>query len=214
MATKLIFIRHGESEGNRQNVFNGHSDFELTELGMKQAERTAQYLDTYKIDAIYSSDLKRAFQTASAVAKRKNLEIIKDSNLREIYGGKFESVLYQSLQDIYPEEFYLWKNDMGNSRCPGGESVRELLERVNNAVLKIAESNHGKTVLIATHATPIRVMSTVWKKIDLTEIGTIDWVKNVSVTIVNYDDLKHPVVELYDEHEHLKDILTELPKSI
>lgn len=214
MSTTLIFVRHGESQGNKLDSFNGSIDHPLTDRGRQQAECTAKYLDRYKIDAIYSSDLSRAYETASFTAKRQKLEIAPSKNLREIYGGKFEGLEYRLLEEKYPVEYGAWRNDMGNCRCPGGESVRELLERVNTEVLQIAKNNIGKTVLIATHAAPIRAMSTVWAKKDITKIRDFDWVTNASVTVVNYDDPDNPEVILYDEHAHLADLSTALPSYI
>ncbi len=214
MATTLIFLRHGQSEGNKLKTFNGSLDFPLTEIGNLQAEKSAEFLDKYKIDYIYSSDLKRAYQTAEQTAKRQNLPIIKSKNLREIHGGDFEGIKFDEISLKFPKEFDLWVNDMGNCVCPKGESIKELFERVKNEVNEIARKHTGKTVLIATHATPIRAMSTLWLKKNIEDIRDVDWVKNASVTVVNYDDIENPEVLLYDEHKHLNDILTELPSTI
>ena len=214
MSTILIFVRHGESVGNKIDSFNGSIDHPLSSRGRAQAECTAKFLDRYKIDKIYSSDLSRAYETASFTAKRRDMEIIPSKSLREIDGGNFEGVEYRLLEEKYPVEYGAWKNDMGNCRCPGGESVRELLARVSAEVLKIAKDNIGKTVLIATHATPIRVMSTVWAKRDITKVREFPWVKNASVTVVNYDDPENPEVILYDEATHLAELATELPSYI
>lgn len=214
MPTTLIFMRHGESSGNKSSSFNGNLDLDLTQLGENQAECTAQYLDKYKIDIIYSSDLKRAFKTALHTAKRQNIEIIKSKNLREIFGGDFEGLKYDKIEQMFPKEYNLWRNDMGNCVCPNGESIRDLEKRVNREVKNIAMRNKDKTVLISTHATPIRVMSTVWYKKDITNIRDFDWVKNASVTVVNYDDIENPKVIEYDVHNHLTDLLTHLPSTI
>lgn len=210
MSTILIFVRHGESEGNKSDSFNGSIDVPLTDIGVKQAERTAKFLDRFKIDAIYSSDLKRAYETALYTAKRKNLTIVKSSNLREINGGEFEGIKYIDIEKKYPKEYAMWKNDMANCKCPNGESVRELAKRVNDEIMQIAKKHKGHTVMIATHGTPLKAMSAIWYKKDIKYIRDFNWAKNASVTVVNYDDLQNPVVVMYDEHEHLQDLLTEL----
>ena len=214
MSTMLIFVRHGESEGNKLDSFNGNRNLPLTSLGRRQAECTAEFLDPYKIDAIYSSDLDRAFETARFTAIRKNLTIIASKNLREIFGGDFEGVKYSEITERFPNEYHAWKYDMGNCRCPNGESVKELLARVNREVLSIAERHKGQTVMIATHATPIRAMSTIWFKKEITEIRNFEWVKNASVTMVNYDNTDNPKVMMYDERKHLNGLLTGLPSYI
>lgn len=214
MPTILIFIRHGESEGNKNSRFNGNLDLLLTDRGRIQAQKTAEYLDKYKIDKVYASDLSRALETAQIIAKRQNLDVIKDKNLREIFGGDFEGKVYSDLNELYPVEFDMWLNDLGNCRCPNGESIRELLHRFNKRIKEIAAENSGKTILIGTHAMPIRVMSTVWNKKDITEIRDFDFVRNASVTVVDYTDIDNPEVIEYDIANHLGELITELPDTV
>lgn len=214
MSTILIFLRHGESEGNKNSRFNGNLDLLLTDRGRIQAQKTAEYLDKFKIDKVYASDLKRALETAEIVAKRQSLEVIKDKNLREIFGGDFEGKIYSELNKLYPVEFGMWLNDLGNCRCPNGESIRELLERFNTRIKEIATENKDKTILIGTHAMPIRVMSTVWNKKDITQVRDYEFVRNASVTVVDYSDIDIPVVLEYDIAEHLGELATELPKDV
>ncbi len=214
MATILIFIRHGESDGNKNSRFNGNLDLLLTDKGREQAQKTAEYLDKYKIDKVYASDLKRALETAKIIARRQNLDVIKDENLREIFGGDFEGKIYSDLSKLYPTEFGMWLNDLGNCRCPNGESIRELLHRFNTKIKDIAQENREQTILIGTHAMPIRVMSTVWNKKDITKIRDFDFVRNASVTVVDYSDIDNPVVLEYDVAEHLGELATELPKDV
>ena len=214
MKTILIFIRHGESEGNKNSRFNGNLDLLLTDTGRIQASKTAEYLDNYKIDKVYASDLKRALETAEIIAKRQNLDVIKEKALREIFGGDFEGKIYSDLNKLYPVEFDMWLHDLGNCRCPNGESIRELLHRFNTKIKEIAAENRGKTILIGTHAMPIRVMSTVWYKKDITEVRDFEFVKNASVTVVDYSDIEEPVVIEYDVAEHLGELATELPKDV
>ena len=159
--TKFLFVRHGESDGNRYRLFTGQGDLPLTELGHRQAEAAADYIvKTYgnTIDAAYASDLSRAWDTGKAAADRLGLTMIPDRGLREINSGAWEGVSFADLPVRFQEDFALWMQDIGRSRCTGGESVAELSERVYAAVVRIAEENPGKTVLIATHATPIRTL--------------------------------------------------------
>ena len=151
--TRLILIRHGQSEANELNVFAGNYDIELTELGCNQAECTAKYIaENYKVDKVYASDLKRAFKTAQIIAEKFGLEVIPEKGFREIFAGEWEAVKFDELSEKYPEDWDKWRNDLGNSRCTGGESVRELGERVINTLKKVAEENDGKTIVIGTHA--------------------------------------------------------------
>lgn len=214
MPTILIFVRHGESEGNKSKRFNGSLNLRLTDRGRAQAHKTAEYLDKFKIDKVYSSDLARALETSEIIASRQNLSVIKRKELREIFGGDFEGQTYGDLLGKFPVEYGMWLNDMGNCRCPNGESVRELLHRFNSEVKRIAKEDCGKTVLIGTHALPIRVMSTVWNKKDITQVRDFDFVRNASVTVVDYTDIENPKVLEYNVADHLGDLITELPKSV
>lgn len=186
----------------------------LTDKGKRQAQKTAEYLDKFKIDKVYSSDLTRALETSRIVAKRHGLKVTENKALREIYGGDFEGQTYSDLLSKFPVEYSMWLNDLGNCRCPGGESVRELLNRFNTEINRIAEENHGKTVLIGTHALPIRVMSTVWNNKDITKIRDFDFVRNASITVVDYTDIDNPKVLEYDIAEHLGELMTELPHTV
>ena len=100
---RIIFVRHGQSEGNLVRSFLGHTDLPLTELGHKQAEATAEYLKDTDIDIIYASDLKRAWQTAEHIAEKKELSIIADPTLREIFAGEWENQLFVELPEKFPD---------------------------------------------------------------------------------------------------------------
>ncbi len=214
MKTRLLFVRHGESLGNLEDKFNGHINFDLTERGHAQAECTAKFLDAYPIDVVYASDLNRAFQTAEHIAKRKGLKVIPSKALREINGGAYEGMVYKEIGNHYPQEFHIWLNDIGNAACPGGESVQELQARVNTEVLRIVKENCGKTVLIATHATPIRVMTCIWNNIPLSNMQETNWVNNASVTVVDYDEDNTTEIIDYNLFEHVGELNTFLPEDV
>ena len=209
--TTFIFIRHGESEANEQRRFAGFWDINLSEKGKRQAALTAQYVfENYKVDEIYSSDLKRAYSTAEPLAKLLKKSIHKEETLREISAGEWEGVLFDELRIRYKEDYRLWREDIGNSRCSGGESVRELSERIWNSVSKIEQENTGKTVAVVSHATPIRTLLSRCKGVDIKDLG---WVSNASVTVITCDKGVWTVVaESIDKH--LSALKTELPKNV
>lgn len=212
--TKLLLVRHGESTANRRDVFAGQINPELEEKGISQAKITANYIaSNFNVDKIYSSDLKRAYQTALSLSEILNIKVIEDKNLREIDGGIWEGAKYSSLMSLYPEEFKKWIDDTSESYCPGGETVKQLTKRIMNALTKIAEDNDGKTIAVYTHATPIRVAQTVIETGTLDEMKNIDWVSNASVTILNYDNgiWKIDAVSI---DEHLKELKTSLGEIV
>ena len=212
--TTLLFVRHGESEGNHRAIFVGSSDLPLTGRGHIQAEKTAEWLSRYpKIDAIYSSDLTRAVQTAQPLAERRGLPIQTDPGLREIDGGIWEMKPFHDLAGLYPGEFRDWVEHMDLCRCPEGESIAELQQRVLAAVLRICAAHPDGTVAVFTHATPIRTQKCVWNGWPLKKIMTYSWVPNASVSVVTHDaDAWKLVLDGYDEH--LAGLITELPHEI
>ena len=187
--TRIIIVRHGQSEANAKCAFAGHTDFELSTLGIKQANATAKYVvEKYSIDKIYTSDLSRAYGTALPISEMSGLPLITNSELREIFAGKWEGGKFDTLVEKYSEDYSVWLKDIGNARPTDGESVKEMSERVRRAVTEIAEENDGRTVVIVSHGTPIRSLVSLFNGKDVSEMKNIPWVTNASVTEVEYKD--------------------------
>ena len=211
--TTLLLIRHGESEANRQEIFAGHLDAPLQNKGVKQAELTAQFIkDNYNVDKVYASDLQRAYITGKATADLVGADIEKEINLREINCPMWDGVRFDKMHLVDEDKYNSWMNDIGNAQTPGGESVKELGERVFGAIKRIAEENPDKTVVIATHATPIRVLQSIIQTGGFDEMKNIPWVSNASVTELFYDgEFKFGKISI---DKHLGDLKTELPKDV
>lgn len=213
--TKIILIRHGESEANQKDIFAGHLDAKLTEKGLAQARLTAEYVaNNYKVDVAYASDLQRAFVTGKTIAERLGLEIIPTKQLREIEAGKWDGMVFGEIEKVFPEDFRAWVTDIGNARCTGGESVTELQRRVMAELNRIADENEGKTVLVATHATVIRVaLASIDYDGDITQMYNTPWVTNASASTIERKDGKWTKLTV-SEDKHLAGLVTALPDSI
>ena len=211
--TQLIMIRHGESVANEQKRFAGHSDFPLTELGMEQAKKCAEALKNINIDAIYASDLKRAYATATPIAEIKGMGVIPTKALCEIFAGEWEGKTFDELNQKYAEDFGVWRNDIGKARCTGGESICELSARVLATLEAIARENEGKTVCIATHATPIRAVCTAAAGLDAHEMASIPWVANASINTFDYENGVFVAVST-SVTDHLGSLVTKLPTNV
>ncbi len=186
--TRILLIRHGQSEANLARCFAGQIDPKLTELGMEQARLTAKFIsDNYKVDKVYASDLQRAYKTAKTLGDMLGLEVIKTRGMREIDGGEWEGIKRNDLVANYPVEYGMWMNDIGNSSCPGGETMRDFSKRIMTELERIARENDGKTVVIGTHATPIRVVQGIIERGDVSKISDVPWASNASVTVIEYD---------------------------
>lgn len=213
MQTNLIMIRHGYSVANNAEYFTGNLDVELTETGVKQAQLCADWLADTHIDAIYASDLVRAYNTAVPLAENHRLPIIKDKRLREIDAGEWEGVQFDELMRRYPKEFSTWRYDVGRAACNGGETVSQFAQRILHAMTEIAQLNVGKTVCVVTHATPIRVISAVASGIAIEDMAKAQWASNASINRFAYENGKFSVVAM-DQTEHLGTLCTGLPRNV
>ena len=137
--TTLLLARHGETDWNRELRIQGSSDIALNELGREQARVLAQELADVPLDAIYSSDLSRARETAEAVAKTHALEVRLDSRLRERAFGSWEGLTREDVAAL------------PNGSRHDGESDDEVRERVLAAVQAIADVHPGEQVLVVGH---------------------------------------------------------------
>jgi broad specificity phosphatase PhoE len=199
-----------------QHRFVGHGDVPLTAIGRAQALCTAEYLKDRKIDKIYSSDLIRAMQTAIPTAKLHGLPIHPMEELREIYAGKWEGLTLEEIADLYTDDLKTWREDFSNARCTGGESTQELYSRIVPEILSIAKEYEGKTVLAATHATPIRAVEAYANGYRADEIHKVTFVKNASLNIFEYDSETGKLSAIRTNIvDHLDDsLVTSVPKSL
>ena len=211
--TRLLMIRHGQSEANLQRRFAGNYNADLSELGKKQARYTADFVfENYNVDAVYASDLMRAYKTGKAVAEKFGLTVRLAPGMREIRAGEWEGREFDELLQNSADYLH-WREDIG-SACPtGGESVRELYERVYKAVCKIAKANDGKTVVIATHATPIRALELKISGHGFDYMKNIPWVTNASVSEVLFENGNLTAVSM-SQDKHLEDVKTTLPANV
>jgi glucosyl-3-phosphoglycerate phosphatase len=157
-AARIIIWRHGRTEWNVVNRFQGQADIALDEVGHQQAVRAAEVLAAYQPSGLYSSDLSRSYQTAEVLARRTGLEIITDKRLREINVGSWEGLFGKEIREADPElARRLWAGE-DVRRSPTGESPSEVAERMAEALTEIAgaAADHS-TVVIVTHGLSGRV---------------------------------------------------------
>lgn len=211
--TKLYLIRHGESEANRQRLFAGHSNFDLTDTGRRQARCAADWFEGVPVDRIVASDLLRAYHTAVPLAEKRRITIEPSQDFREIFAGVWEGVSFSEIEEKYCADYDVWRTDIGNARCTDGETVRHLGERVLAAVTKLAQETDGGSVVIATHATPIRALLSLWQTGDVLAMKDIPWVPNASITAVRYENGVF-TPEKIGSVDHLQGLLTKLPTNV
>lgn len=187
--TRFIVVRHGRSTANDKGVFSCWQDVPLAPIGIKQAEYVADHLAAHEqIDAIYTSGMLRTMQTAAPTAERFGLELQTDHGLREIFAGLWEGVPYGKLNHYFHEDWMDWLYDFPNMRCTGGESVRELYRRLEATLRRIAAQNEGKTVMLTTHCTPLRLIMAMSMGYGPDLVHLAPTPTNATVNIFRYED--------------------------
>jgi len=156
--TILFLIRHGETPWNVEGRYQGQLDPVLTEKGQQQAESTAARLANLGFEAIYSSDLARAHQTALALAIKTGLPVQLDRRLREVHQGKWQGVVIDDIRAGWPEEIRGWETAPWQRSPPGGESLEELQVRIFAAIDEIIARHPQGTVAVFTHKLPIALL--------------------------------------------------------
>ena len=149
--TKLYLVRHGQSAGNAEGRFGGHSPTPLSELGQEQAKITAKALAKERINAIYSSDLLRAVQTAEPLANKLDLPMIKTSAFRERNIGVLEGLTFNESKDQYPKDYYALINRSVHHVITEGESYRQLLKRATSTLWEVLNIHRGERVAVYSH---------------------------------------------------------------
>ena len=152
---EILLIRHGETAWNAEKRMQGHLDIGLNADGLRQAAALARALQDEPIDAIYSSDLQRALQTAQAVAVPRGIPIGLEPGLRERCFGVFEGLLYAELAQAHPHAHEAWQRRDLDARYPSGvhhaETLREFSARSVDAIDRLAAAGNHRRIALFTH---------------------------------------------------------------
>jgi len=202
MATKLILIRHGITEWNKQGRYCGYKDVDLSSQGKLEIIKLRKSLNKISFDRIYCSDRKRALQTrailfGSGFGKRKpNHGLLARNNftklkgLREINFGVFEGLKHDEIVEKYPEIYKEWLTDPYNDRIPNAESMQVFKKRVQATINKILRFNRGKTIAVVCHGGVIGIfISGILKSRNFWSYVP----SPASVTIVEYKNNKYKI---------------------
>ncbi|HET6657212.1 MAG TPA: histidine phosphatase family protein [Gaiellaceae bacterium] len=154
--TTVYLARHGESDWNVEQRWQGHADRPLTDRGREQARLLAERLADVKLDAVYASDLRRAWETAEAVAAPRGLDVRKLHELREVDVGSWSGHTRDECEERFPEAFARWQG--GGTGWEDGESYEEMGERIVEVIQAIAADHPDGAVLVVSHGGPIRAV--------------------------------------------------------
>lgn len=149
--TEFIVIRHGETAWNAQARIQGHLDSPLNEEGLAQALLVGERLARESFSTLYSSDLGRALQTAQPIADRTAHDVVREPRLRERHLGAFQGLTGMQCEHDYPQDYARFKARDPDHVVPGGESVRQLFQRVSAIFSELARRHADERVVVVTH---------------------------------------------------------------
>ena len=150
-ATRILAIRHGETDWNTANRIQGHTDVPLNETGRWQVERLVDAVRDEGIDAIYSSDLARAWDTALAVGRGSGVAPRAEPGLRERHFGAFEGCTWAEIAERWPDLNERWRRRDPDFGPAGGEVLRDFHERCVQTAARLAAAHPGETIALVAH---------------------------------------------------------------
>lgn len=201
--TEIYFVRHCEAMGNLNRLFQGVSDFDISEMGEKQLEFLKKRFENIKIDKIYSSPLMRAYKTGLAVKGDKDITIEKCDGLIELDGGIVEGKPFSETFSSMPHLADTWDNHPQDFHPEGGESMRHAYDRIFETVKTLAKENCGKTIACTTHGGVTRCLLCRILHNNIEELKNTPWADNTAVAKILVDDNGNFSLEYYNDTTHV-----------
>jgi len=148
---KVILIRHGETDWNKEQIFRGRIDVALNEVGLAQARAVHESLEDVQVDAIYSSPLERALKTARILGENRNCEVEREEGFIDINFGRWQGISHQKVKEEYKGLYEMWLSKPQMVTFPEGESLEEVQRRSMKALEKVIKNCQGETLAIVSH---------------------------------------------------------------
>lgn len=198
----LFFTRHGETEWNVAGILQGWGDSNLTNEGKRRAEKLGERLRDVDFDIFYSSPQGRALETAKLIRGDKDTKIVTHDGLKELGLGLWEGMDLEAIEDLYPIEYYLYRNKPSLYEPLDGESFQDLFKRVK-AFLEEIVAMDAENILIVSHGITIKAIVTIIKGLTLDEFSELPVFTGTSLNIC---EVKGNVLEmmLEDDSSHIE----------
>lgn len=200
--TTVYLIRHAQAEGNVRQIFQGHYNGQITDFGARQLACLRERFSDISLDAIYSSPLSRAVDTAQAV-NHQGLAITELDYFIEINGGKFEGESFEKLRELYPVEFARFDQEPHLFAAPGGEPMTAVFERMVSGMAAVAARHPDGTVAVASHGCAIRSYLCFAGGYTLHDMNRLGWCDNTAVNRIDYDDAGNAHLIFMNDTTHL-----------
>jgi alpha-ribazole phosphatase len=199
---EIYLIRHGETESNKERRYLGWTESPLSELGLRQAEAVGHYLASQGIDELYCSDLNRALHTARVIGAGSGLKPIITPLLREIHFGQWEGLTFDEIEKEWGSAINHWLDDPFHKEAPGGESLRDVCERMKEFLTTVSEATpDGKRIVAVSHGGSIRALLYNILHLEHTAFWDIK-IGNASVTLIRRAEECFKV-DYYNRTHHL-----------
>ena len=205
--TKVYIIRHGETDNNVLHRFQGSTDVPLSERGLCQARCLKAPMSRLHLDAIYSSPYRRSMQTMEQVRGDRNMKIITDKGLCEIYCGKWEGLNREEIQKKWPGMIDLWQYEPEKLHMPDGETFAEVQDRATKALIRIVNRERGHCIAVGSHMLTIQLIMAKLLGIPIHEVWNMWRLENTSVTTLDIDENGDFEILKWGDDSHLPDAL-------
>ncbi|RKZ33133.1 histidine phosphatase family protein [bacterium] len=207
--TTIILIRHGETVANREGIFRGRYDFPLNENGIRQAKNLTNHIHKrFSIDAIFSSPLKRALDTARPIADKYGLELQLDSGYTNISLGNWEGVSHSEIAKKFPARYELWLTEPERLEIPDGEKLSEVQKRAVESTAKLVRQYEGKTIAIVSHRAVLKPLIAGLISIEEPYFWKIH-IDNASYSIIHHTNKRGYMLYKLNVNHYLQDFVQE-----
>lgn len=200
--TSIYLVRHGQTAWNKEEIFRGRTDVPLDETGLKQAELVGQYFKGMEIQAIYSSSLSRAWQTAQKVAQFHDLKVQPLQGIIDMSFGNWEGRPHQEIRENDSKTYRQWVETPHLVRLPGGEGLDDVRVRAMAAVEELIRNHPGKTLILVTHRVVNKVLICGILGLDNSHFWQITQ-DTTAINLIQHRNGKY-ILSLMNETCHLK----------
>jgi broad specificity phosphatase PhoE len=200
MPTRLFLLRHGETQSNIEQRYQGQGESHLSELGMEESEELSKFLSGEDFCAVYSSTLSRSYETGMIIAGPHRLEVTQIDDLKERHYGIWEDMKFDDIRRKYPDLYGSWLIDPGKTIIPNAETLEAMQIRGVAAIESLIDKHRGKTFCVVGHGGLNRGILFHYMHIDLNNFWRIRQ-DNTCINIIEID--KAPIVTLLNSTTHL-----------
>jgi broad specificity phosphatase PhoE len=204
MVTKIYLVRHCQTMGNLERIFQGQTDTEPSPDGIIQLDLLSIRFRNVHLDKIYSSTLGRAVKTAEAINKFHNVSHEKLDGFREICVGKMDGMNWDEIPEIYPDKAIAWNENPCEFVSDGGETMRDVYARMSETFENVVKDNPGKTIAVVSHGCALRNLLCYCMNKPIEELNDVDFGVNTAVSLVEAELGSRKIV-FSNDASHLPD---------